>query len=107
MVNQTLTDLSDYLAPSQACIKPVTYVPDEDSTPTTPSLDKPAAAAAVSSHFLPKLSQEIVNLLFVSTKQTEIVIGDDSGFYERGADGEKGKKLKKAEITLNDCLACS
>ncbi|GAA5999713.1 hypothetical protein JCM5350_005885 [Sporobolomyces pararoseus] len=80
----TLTDLSDYLAPSQACIKPVTYVPDEDSTPTTPLLDKPAAAAA-----------------------TEIVIGDDSGFYERGADGEKGKKLKKAEITLNDCLACS
>ncbi|GAA5915962.1 iron-sulfur cluster assembly protein NAR1 [Sporobolomyces salmoneus] len=80
----TLTDLSDYLAPSQACIKPVTYVPDEDSTPSTPSLDKPAAAAA-----------------------TEIVIGDDSGFYERGVDGEKGKKLKKAEITLNDCLACS
>ncbi|GAA5935677.1 iron-sulfur cluster assembly protein NAR1 [Sporobolomyces koalae] len=80
----SLADLSDYLAPSQACIKPVTYVPDEDTTPSTPSLDKPTAAAA-----------------------TEIVIGDDSGFYERGADGEKGKKLKKAEITLNDCLACS
>jgi hypothetical protein len=42
-----------------------------------------------------------------SFSQTEIIIGDDSGFYERGIDGEKGKKLKKAEITLNDCLACS
>ncbi|GAA6005814.1 hypothetical protein JCM11491_004020 [Sporobolomyces phaffii] len=80
----TLTDLSDYLAPSQACIKPVTYVPDEDSTPSTLALDKPAAAAA-----------------------TEIMIGDNSDFYERGIDGERGKKLKKAEITLNDCLACS
>ncbi|GAA6063564.1 hypothetical protein JCM10212_004495 [Sporobolomyces blumeae] len=82
----TLTDLSDYLAPSQACIKPVTYVPDEDATgqPNEAKTDKPSAAAA-----------------------TEIVLGDDSGFYERDADGERGKKLKKAEITLNDCLACS
>ncbi|GJN93628.1 hypothetical protein Rhopal_006685-T1 [Rhodotorula paludigena] len=77
----TLADLSDYLAPSQACIKPVTYIPEE---PTPSALDKPAAAASA-----------------------EIVIGDDSGYYEKGADGEQGKKLKKAEITLNDCLACS
>lgn len=39
--------------------------------------------------------------------QAEIIIGEDSGFYAKGKDGEKGKKLKKAEITLNDCLACS
>ncbi|BGP34613.1 Cytosolic Fe-S cluster assembly factor nar1 [Rhodotorula toruloides] len=77
----TLTDLSDYLAPSQACIKPVTYVPEESDSS---ALDKPSASAAA-----------------------EIIIGDDSGFYEKGEDGEKGKKLKKAEITLNDCLACS
>ena len=29
------------------------------------------------------------------------------GYYEAGENGAKGKKLKKAEITLNDCLACS
>lgn len=28
-------------------------------------------------------------------------------YYEAGDKGTKGKKLKKAEITLNDCLACS
>lgn len=39
--------------------------------------------------------------------QAEIIIGDDSAFYEKGVDGERGQKLKKAEITLNDCLACS
>ncbi|GAA5896634.1 hypothetical protein JCM8208_004251 [Rhodotorula glutinis] len=77
----TLTDLSDYLAPSQACIKPVTYIPEE---PSPASLDKPAAAASA-----------------------EIIIGEDSSLYEKGADGDRGKKLKKAEITLNDCLACS
>ena len=42
---QTLADLSDYLAPSQACLKPVTYVPDEQAEAN--ELDKPAAAAAV------------------------------------------------------------
>ena len=43
--SQTLADLSDYLAPSQACIKPVTYVPDEKAEVN--ELDKPAVAAAV------------------------------------------------------------
>ncbi|GAA5874045.1 hypothetical protein JCM8547_004814 [Rhodosporidiobolus lusitaniae] len=78
----TLTNLSDYLAPSQACIKPVTYIPDEDLLSS--ALDKPAAAASA-----------------------EIVIGEDEAFYEKKSDGGQGKKLKKAEITLNDCLACS
>lgn len=40
-------------------------------------------------------------------QKTEIVIDSEHGYYEVGTAGMKGKKLKKAEITLNDCLACS
>lgn len=105
---QTLADLSDYLAPSQACIKPVTYVPDEQAEVN--ELDKPAAAAAVRcgvlSYESPLSSTQPVPLT-IRPSQAEIIIGEDSSFYERGVDGERGKKLKKAEITLNDCLACS
>ncbi|KAK4702449.1 hypothetical protein P7C70_g3773, partial [Phenoliferia sp. Uapishka_3] len=39
--------------------------------------------------------------------KTEIVIDAEHGYYETSGTGAKGKKLKKAEITLNDCLACS
>ena len=56
------------------------------------------------------LSNLLVRLALPLTfrcSQAEIIIGEDSSFYERGVDGERGKKLKKAEITLNDCLACS
>ncbi|KAL8276948.1 hypothetical protein RQP46_010676 [Phenoliferia psychrophenolica] len=79
--SDTLADLSDYLAPSQLCIKPVTLIEDTEpdaSTPVGPGLSK-----------------------------TEIVIDSEHGYYEVGTAGIKGKKLKKAEITLNDCLACS
>ncbi|KAK4050679.1 Cytosolic Fe-S cluster assembly factor nar1 [Microbotryomycetes sp. JL201] len=86
----TLTDLSDYLAPSQICIKPVTVVEEgqQDSDGTLKAQDADKAAAT-----------------------TEIVIDEaTSSYYERHQGGPvdgKGKKLKKAEITLNDCLACS
>lgn len=39
-------------------------------------------------------------------EQTEIMIDEEHGYYEVSK-GLVGKKLKKAEITLNDCLACS
>ncbi|KAM0791780.1 hypothetical protein ACM66B_004043 [Microbotryomycetes sp. NB124-2] len=90
----TLTDLSDYLAPSQICIKPVTVVEQDSSDNLQPGqangdddISNKRAAAA-----------------------TEIVIDQaTSSYYEINQDSNnsKGKKLKKAEITLNDCLACS
>ncbi|KAK9898953.1 iron hydrogenase [Cystobasidium minutum MCA 4210] len=75
-----LTDLNDFLGPSQECIKPVEYIEE-------PAEQKPGAAA------------------------TEIRIDHFSNsYYEIGSAGpstSESKKLKKAEITLNDCLACS
>ena len=56
---------------------------------------------------LPSLLVHVRLPLTFRRLQAEIIIGEDSSFYERGVDGERGKKLKKAEITLNDCLACS
>ncbi|WFD35295.1 Cytosolic Fe-S cluster assembly factor nar1 [Malassezia cuniculi] len=65
----TLTDLNDYLGPSQACIKPV---------------NAPA---------------------YEPTGETEIAI-DNGGVYETGGARER-TRLETAQISLNDCLACS
>jgi len=83
-----LTDLNDFLGPSQECIKPVNVVIDEEESKAPKA--KEAGAAA-----------------------TEIQIDHDTNsYYEINpeastSDSTGGKKLKKAEITLNDCLACS
>ncbi|SCV73365.1 BQ2448_7291 [Microbotryum intermedium] len=83
----TLTDLNDYLAPSQLCIKPVEMV--EDTDPDEEKAKKLANDPA-------------------SKANIEIMIdASTSSYYEKATSGAKAKKLKKAEITLNDCLACS
>ncbi|KAG8734521.1 Cytosolic Fe-S cluster assembly factor nar1 [Ceratobasidium sp. 423] len=71
----TLTDLNDFITPSQACIKPVEEV---------------------------KPQQQAEN---VATTQ----IGIDSAgvYYEEGHHDSGRKKLQQAQISLNDCLACS
>ncbi|KAH9961339.1 iron hydrogenase [Russula dissimulans] len=79
----TLTDLNDYITPSQACIKPV----EQSNAPKPPA---PGDAA------------------------TEIRIDASGAYYEVGqsvgsnaGSGRSTQKLQTAEITLNDCLACS
>ncbi|KAG1148411.1 hypothetical protein G6F37_000417 [Rhizopus arrhizus] len=67
-----LTDLNDYISPSQACIKPV-------------EIEK---------------SQE-------NKGPSEIKVDKEGGYYEISQDDGKEKKLEKASISLNDCLACS
>ncbi|TKY89341.1 hypothetical protein EX895_001872 [Sporisorium graminicola] len=96
----TLTDLNDYLGPSQACIKPVegADAPSEEQPGTSePPLD-PAASAS-----------------------TQIAIDHDGSYYESAAPSSSSSsgnnaanskprqrtKLETAEISLNDCLACS
>ncbi|KAI0256089.1 iron hydrogenase [Lactifluus subvellereus] len=80
----TLTDLNDYITPSQACIKPV------EQSNAAPKARAPGDAA------------------------TEIRIDASGTYYEvgrgtesSGGSGSSTQKLQTAEISLNDCLACS
>ncbi|OCH85810.1 iron hydrogenase [Obba rivulosa] len=76
----TLTDLNDFITPSQACIKPV-----EQSNPAP--VHDPGAAS------------------------TQIQVDSSGSYYEVSPIGRTEanakKKLQTAEISLNDCLACS
>ncbi|KAI0314126.1 iron hydrogenase, partial [Amylostereum chailletii] len=73
----TLTDLNDYITPAQACIKPVEQL--------NPSQPQQLGAAS-----------------------TEIRIDANGSYYEVSADTAKEQqKLQPAEVSLNDCLACS
>ncbi|KAF8274549.1 iron hydrogenase [Lactarius quietus] len=74
----TLTDLNDYITPSQACIKPVqqSNAPQNDRAPGDAAIDASGTYYEVGS----------------STDSTR----------STGA-----QKLQTAEISLNDCLACS
>ncbi|KAI5123922.1 hypothetical protein M0805_006340 [Coniferiporia weirii] len=77
----TLTDLNDFITPSQACIKPV-----EQSNPSENTNDPGAAS-------------------------TQIHIDSSGSYYEVSKDvsksGPASRKLETAQISLNDCLACS
>ncbi|KAI8969567.1 iron hydrogenase [Trametes punicea] len=80
----TLTDLNDFITPSQACIKPVEQT-------NKPESQDPGAAA------------------------TQIQVDSSGSYYEVSVKGSAAgksagstkQKLTTAEISLNDCLACS
>ncbi|KAG8905898.1 Cytosolic Fe-S cluster assembly factor nar1 [Tulasnella sp. 403] len=82
----TLTDLNDFITPSQACIKPV-----EETSPTEDEVKDPNNTASTQIEIdATGAYHEVLSTL------------DDSAKISK-----KVKKLKKAEISLNDCLACS
>ena len=80
-----LTDLNDYIAPSQACIKPVEVQKSEDKGPVS-VCD----------------SQDQIK---TDIPQSEIKVDTEGAYYEISQDGGE-EKLEKASISLNDCLAC-
>jgi hypothetical protein len=99
---QTLTDLNDYITPSQACIKPVQQT-------NAPKVRAPGDAAVRTDNdpYYPLASSYLV------ITQTEIQIDASGAYYEvgqAGADSSRGsgstQRLQTAEISLNDCLAC-
>ncbi|CAE6452469.1 hypothetical protein ACGC1H_007137 [Rhizoctonia solani] len=71
----TLTDLNDFITPSQACIKPVEEV---------------------------KPQHQVEN-----AASTLIGIDSAGAYYEESHHNSGRKKLQQAQISLNDCLACS
>ncbi|GAW01580.1 iron hydrogenase [Lentinula edodes] len=79
----TLTDLNDFITPSQACIKPVEQILSKTEG------KQPGSAS------------------------NEIRIDHNGSYYEVngatpiGGSTTPGKKLEQAQISLNDCLACS
>ncbi|KAK7053276.1 Cytosolic Fe-S cluster assembly factor nar1 [Paramarasmius palmivorus] len=78
-----LTDLNDFITPSQACIKPVEQIRTEE--------DQKNDAA---------------------TASTEIRIDANGSYYEVSdpsisVGNGTGRRLEQAQVSLNDCLACS
>ncbi|KDN52612.1 iron hydrogenase [Tilletiaria anomala UBC 951] len=97
----TLTDLNDYLGPSQACIKPV----EINSLPIQLASDNGDAETTAGAS---------------GRAATEISIDHDGSYYEGQplpefagaassltAQPRARTKLEAAQISLNDCLACS
>ncbi|KAG6844564.1 hypothetical protein H0H87_005906 [Tephrocybe sp. NHM501043] len=99
----TLTDLNDFITPSQACIKPVTQLNSNE-----PKEKDPGAATV-------RLDLHTINLHHKERPQTEIQIDRSGAYYEVTQDWKaheavapaSAKKLEQAQINLNDCLACS
>ncbi|KAF9029007.1 iron hydrogenase [Hymenopellis radicata] len=81
----TLTDLNDFIGPSQACIKPV-----EQINPA-PQEDKGAASTEIR--------------VDVNGSYYEVSADGLSGLKNKPSNA--GRKLEQAQINLNDCLACS
>lgn len=50
---QTLADLSDYLAPSQICIKPINMVEDLSPDPVAPAVERDSSLATVRASLSP------------------------------------------------------
>ncbi|WFC99692.1 Cytosolic Fe-S cluster assembly factor nar1 [Malassezia yamatoensis] len=74
----SVTDLNDYLGPSQVCIKPVEA---------------------------PEVNEKAPGEVCAHLTKTEIAI-DQGNYYE--SNGQRARtQLETAEISLNDCLACS
>jgi|SRR5882762_2664171 hypothetical protein len=104
-MGQTLTDLNDFITPSQVCIKPVEQVnlPEDVREPGGASV----SISQISSHL-----SFVYGSFVAGTLQTKIQIDSSGSYYEVSANGlsqnkpNGAKKLEQAQISLNDCLAC-
>ena len=86
-----LTDLDDFIAPSQECIKPVQV---EKKTTKTKAASSSSSSSSSSSAVVKK-------------GRAKISIDTSGDYLELNAATGQTQKLEKASITLADCLACS
>lgn len=89
---QTLTDLNDYLGPSQACIKPVE---GKDAPQEAQQQEQEGSAAAT------QIAVESSGVYESSSRP------DATDASTNASQPRARTKLEAAEISLNDCLACS
>ncbi|RKP01435.1 hypothetical protein CXG81DRAFT_8111, partial [Caulochytrium protostelioides] len=83
-----LSDLNDFITPSQECIKPVAIKKRNRAADATGQDGGEPARAA-------------------HQPRTAIRVDDASNYYAMSETTGHEEKLEKAAITLNDCLACS
>ncbi|KAL5507313.1 NAR1 [Sanghuangporus vaninii] len=81
----TLTDLNDFITPSQACIKPV----EQSNGP--PAKDEGAASTQI----------------HIDSSGSYYELSSDLASASASASAPAPRKLETAQISLNDCLACS
>ncbi|TFK44707.1 iron hydrogenase [Crucibulum laeve] len=82
----TLTDLNDFITPAQACIKPV-----EQTKPQTAEKEPGTASTEI----------------LIDASGTYYEVSSDLSTSSRALADVPAKKLEQAQISLNDCLACS
>lgn len=121
----TITDLDDFLNPSQACILPVRqtnkqkkqasgennleteiHIDDKNNYYEVAMTSKPGTAANPPS-WVPASSTAVSGSAGAGEEQplqVEVQVEGQSNGTENKQGG--GKQLEKAEISLNDCLAC-
>ncbi|KAH6914003.1 nuclear prelamin A recognition factor-like protein [Coprinopsis sp. MPI-PUGE-AT-0042] len=85
----TLTDLNDFISPSQACIKPVEQTNKPDEEPKTGA------------------KTEIVVDATGGYYEVDNTPGPSVALNTTTPAPSSGQKLEQAQINLNDCLACS
>lgn len=110
-----LTDLDDFITPSQECVKPVKVdrkIGAQASPLLTLSLRCAWHGEILTLNFIVYSDSEGFNTIcytggvtYSHMQKATFQIDDNDGYLQVGRDGSS-IKLEKVAISLNDCLAC-
>lgn len=94
--SQTLTDLNDYLGPSQACIKPIEDTPPPKDAQIDPDTNLASTQIAIDK-----------DGSYYESATSSSSLHQDPSSTSNSAKPRARTKLETAAISLDDCLACS